>query len=108
MRASLESKQVFASDENEWYSLLDMISRKDASEETNKTMTESNMLPKELVDLFVEECARLGGLHCYGLDIIVEEETLDFYLIDLNDLPSYNGVTGMNDALLKLYNQFRQ
>ena len=102
LRTSLATTAIFASDTNPWYTSLDMISRKELSPEQVVSITGQDLLPERLVKLLVEENARLGGLHCYGLDLIVEEGSGDIYVIDLNDMPSYLGVHGMHDALCRL------
>lgn len=102
LRTSLATEAIFASDTNPWFSSLDMISRKELSSDQISKINEQNLVPESLVRLLVEENARLGGLHCYGVDLVVEEGSKDIYVIDLNDMPSYIGVQGMHEALSRL------
>ena len=99
LRKSLETKYIFMSETNPWYSNLNMISRKDLSKDDEKRIESLDLLPKRLVDLLADTNGKFGDIHCYGLDVIVEESTLDLYVIDLNDMPSYIGVSGMSAAL---------
>lgn len=78
-----------------WYSNLDLISRKGLEPEFEKEMREKDLLNKSIIGTLIKEAESLAGLRCYGLDIIIDEGTLDHYIIDLNDMPSYIGVPPM-------------
>lgn len=102
LRKGLPTKSIFKTQENEWYSPLSLISRVELSADKVKQIESMNLMPDDFIDLIVSENERIGGLRCYGLDVLIQEETLDFFIIDLNDMPSYIGVTGMHDALAKI------
>lgn len=108
LRKSLDTAEIFMSPEgnqleestgsrNQWYSTLDLISRKTLDSDFEKSMYEKDLLPRPVIDLLVDQMIQLGGMRCCGLDLIVEEETLDIFIIDLNDMPSYIGVPPMAD-----------
>lgn len=109
LRNSLPTKDLYMKDEDgkevkPWYSKLELLSRVGLDPEYEKVMQEKDLLPKAIVDSLVDAAEKKGGLRCFDLDVIIEEETHNFYLIDLNDMPSYQGIPGIADrAFLKLW-----
>lgn len=102
-RKSLNTDKLFLEDGNDWYSLLHELSRKDLTDKEIEAIKEKKLLSQELVDLIVDEMYQMSGLSCFGLDILIEEDTQDFYLIDLNDIPSYDTISGIRNTLSRLY-----
>lgn len=58
-----------------------------------KGFEHSSLLPsKDKLDKIVKEFSEKLGLTFYGLDIIIEDETLRYAIIDMNTFPGYDGV----------------
>lgn len=55
-----------------------------------------------------EELYLGGGLSCYGIDLIVDEEKQDIWIIDLNDMPSYKGVDGLRGMMDKYFEVYHK
>lgn len=67
--------------------------------------TDSNML-KEITDKLHKistVLSQISGLTLYGYDMITCSKTKRNYIIDINYLPGYSGVTGIPEMLLNLF-----
>ena len=88
---SLRTQDILIRPNESWYAELSELSRTDLSEEDQNAVVENKLFSYDLAAKMVEEMSSKYGFECYGLDVLVEEGTLDLYLIDFNDLPGYLG-----------------
>ena len=51
-----------------------------------------SLLDNETVEGIISRIKRFSGLNLYGFDILVEEKTGNYALIDINQFPSYKGI----------------
>lgn len=69
-----------------------------------------NLVSDELIQLLVDELESEAEMRCYGIDILVEEGKgghKDIYLIDLNNMPSFNDIPPINDHMKNLFNKIK-
>jgi hypothetical protein len=83
-------------------------------EEAFTKFTKTSRLNEKLLDLFAIELSKFLGLTLFGMDILIDENEENIYLVDINYFSSYEGLQNMNvpKAFRKLikeqYEQFRQ
>ena len=106
-RRSLNTDKLFMEDGNEWFSVMDEISRKDLDQPQIDEVAKLDLIPAGFVQMVVDMFGEKSGLRCFGLDILVEEGSKDLYIIDLNDLPSYNNITGIDEHMSGLFNKLK-
>ena len=65
---------------------------------------EKCVLDQKVVSELLRRIVQYSGLYFFGVDIIIDEETGNYGIIDLNYMPSYNGALNMfaNDVYDKL------
>lgn len=99
LRQSLNTADIFRSSESDtrWQDNLDMISRVDLDSAKESSLRDRQLLPPAIIELLSRRCDTLAGMRCVGVDVVVEEESMDVYIIDLNDMPSYKGVPSVCD-----------
>uniref|UniRef100_A0A5S6QV14 Inositol-tetrakisphosphate 1-kinase n=1 Tax=Trichuris muris TaxID=70415 RepID=A0A5S6QV14_TRIMR len=55
----------------------------------------------DLPRIFVREFRKLTGLSLFGMDLIVDQESSQIYVIDVNTFPSYDSLPDFNDVLYR-------
>eukprot|EP00111_Clytia_hemisphaerica_P023508 TCONS_00069279-protein len=58
----------------------------------------SSLLDKEIIEEIILRIKKYSGLNLYGFDILMEEHTGNYALIDINQFPSYKGIDSSHFA----------
>ena len=88
IRTSLESSAIPLQG-NPWFSDLHDLSSKSHHEEYETAVKRLTKDYKRFLKFLGDQFFEIGGISCFGLDLVVDEKTNDIYLIDLNAMPSY-------------------
>lgn len=107
LRTSLQSHLIPA-EGNSWYDLLSDLSSNKFDLTAMDSIYRLCLLNPDVAKFIMQEFCEVGNIWSFGLDLIVDDDDGNIYVIDLNDMPSFKDVdTDLSSLIAAYWDRFK-